>query len=108
MRQLRLRMSLWISTGTVVVGSMLISAPGPASANSSFNVQLATTQVAVDNLSDYPDARVAFLVQMADRGMATTDPLHNNVAGEVQSRDPGAVPHYGVLLLLVDLRGRSP
>src|SRR5437016_5340765 len=105
MRQLRLRMSLWISTGTVVVGSMLISAPGPASANSSFNVQLATTQVAVDNLSDYPDARVAFLVQMADRGMATTDPLHNNVAGEMQSGDRVVVTHYGVYWLDVIRRG---
>ncbi|HEY4939146.1 MAG TPA: hypothetical protein VIJ69_08945, partial [Actinomycetota bacterium] len=83
----------------VIIGSMLITAPRPASASSSFTVQLATTQVTVDNLSDYPDARVGFLVQMADRGMATTDPLHNNVAGEMESDDRVVVTHYGIYWL---------
>ena len=96
MRRLGVRKSLWISTVAVIIGSILISAPRPASANSSFKVQLATTQVTVDNLSDYPDPRVGFLVQMADRGMATTDPLHNNVAGEMQSGDRVVVTHYAI------------
>jgi hypothetical protein len=74
-------------------------------ANSSFSVQLAATQVAVDNLSDYPDARVGFLVQMADRGMATTDPLHDNVAGEMRSGDRVVVTNYGIYWLDVARRG---
>jgi hypothetical protein len=105
MRRLGVRKSLWISTVAVIIGSILISAPRPASANSSFKVQLATTQIAVDNLSDYPDARVGFLVQMADRGMATTDPLHNNVVGEMQSDDRVIVTHYGIYWLDVKRRG---
>jgi hypothetical protein len=105
MRRLGVRKSLWISTVAVIIGSLLISAPRPASANSSFKVQLATTQIAVDNLSDYPDARVGFLVQMADRGMATTDPLHNNLAGEMQSDDRVIVTHYGIYWLDVKRRG---
>src|SRR3989441_11688702 len=105
MRRLGVRKSLWISTVVVIIGSTLISAPKPASANSSFKVQLATTQIAVDNLSDYPDARVGFLVQMADRGMATTDPLHNNLAGEMQSDDRVIVTHYGIYWLDVKRRG---
>src|SRR4051794_39894721 len=105
MRRHRVRRSLWISTVALIVGSMLIRAPTPASANSSFKVQLATTQVAVDNLSDYPDARVGFLVQMADRGMGTTDPMHNNVAGEMQSGDRVVVTHYGIYWLDVSRRG---
>ena len=96
MRQLHVRRSLGVSTAVVMFSSMLIRAPTPASANSSFKVQLATTQVTVDNLSDYPDPRVGFLVQMADRGMATTDPLHNNVAGEMQSGDRVVVTHYAI------------
>src|SRR4030081_2060008 len=100
MRRLRMRRSLWISTVAVILGS-LIGAPRSASANTSFKVQLATTQVAVDNLSDYPDARVGFLVQMADRGMATTDPVHNNVAGEMQSGGRGIGNHYGIYWLAV-------
>jgi hypothetical protein len=105
MRRLRVRKTLWISTVAVILGSLLITAPKPASANSTFNVQLATAQIAVDNLSDYPDARVGFLVQMADRGMATTDPLHNNVAGEMQSGDRVVVTHYGIYWLDVQQRG---
>jgi hypothetical protein len=105
MRRLRVRKTLWISTVAVILGSLLITAPKPASANSTFNVQLATAQIAVDNLSDYPDARVGFLVQMADRGMATTDPLHNNVAGEMQSGDRVVVTHYGIYWLDVQRRG---
>jgi hypothetical protein len=105
MRHLRGRKALWISTVAVIIGSMLITAPRPASASSSFKVQLATTQVTVDNLSDYPDARVGFLVQMADRGMATTDPLHNNVAGEMESDDRVVVTHYGIYWLDVKRRG---
>ncbi|MEA2567982.1 MAG: hypothetical protein QOD49_3159, partial [Actinomycetota bacterium] len=54
MGRLRGRKALWISTVAVIIGSMLITAPRPASASSSFTVQLATTQVTVDNLSDYP------------------------------------------------------
>ena len=96
MRQLHVRRSLGVSTLALIVSSLLVRAPAPASANSSFTVQLATTQVAVDNLSDYPDPRVGFLVQMADRGMATTDPLHNNVAGEMQSGDRVVVTHYAI------------
>jgi hypothetical protein len=88
-----------------MVSSLLVRAPAPASANSSFTVQLATTQVAVDNLSDYPDSRVGFLVQMADRGMATTDPLHNNVAGEMHSGDRVVVTNYGIYWLDVSRRG---
>ncbi|MCW3045705.1 MAG: hypothetical protein JWL57_3863 [Actinobacteria bacterium] len=105
MRRLRVRKSLWISTVAMILGSMLITAPRPASANSSFNVQLATTQVTVDNVSDYPDARVGFLVQMADRGMGTTDPSHNNVAGEMQSGDRVVVTHYGIYWLDIVRRG---
>jgi len=105
MGHLRDRKALWISTVAVILGSPLITAPRPASASSSFKVQLATTQVTVDNLSDYPDTRVGFLVQMADRGMATTDPLHNNVAGEMQSDDRVVVTHYGIYWLDVKRRG---
>src|SRR5712671_4955267 len=105
MGHLRDRKALWISTVAVILGSLLITAPRPASASSSFTVQLATTQVTVDNLSNYPDARVGFLVQMADRGMATTDPLHNNVAGEMESDDRVVVTHYGIYWLDVSRRG---
>ncbi|HEY4938302.1 MAG TPA: hypothetical protein VIJ69_04695, partial [Actinomycetota bacterium] len=49
--------------------------------------------------------RVGFLVQMADRGMATTDPLHNNVAGEMESDDRVVVTHYGIYWLDVKRRG---
>jgi len=105
MRQLHVRRSLGVSTAVVMFSSMLIRAPTPASANSSFKVQLATTQVTVDNLSDYPDPRVGFLVQMADRGMATTDPLDNDVAGEMQSGDRVVVTHYGIYWLDVARRG---
>ena len=105
MRHLRVRKFLGISTVALILGSTLIAAPRRAGANSSFTVQLATTQVTVDNLSDYPDARVGFLVQMADRGMATTDPLHNNAAGEMQSDDRVVVTHYGIYWLDVQRRG---
>jgi len=64
MRRLGVRKSLWISTVAVIIGSVLFSAPRPASANSSFKVQLATTQIAVDNLSDYPDAISKSLAQI--------------------------------------------
>jgi len=42
---------------------------------------------------------------MADRGMATTDPLHNNVAGEIGSGDRVVVTHYGIYWLDVQRRG---
>jgi hypothetical protein len=105
MRQLQVRRFLGIATVGLMFSSVLVGAPAPARANSSFTVQLATTQVAVDNLSDYPDARVGFLVQMADRGMATTDPLHNNVAGEMHSGDRVVVTDYGIYWLDVVRRG---
>ncbi len=105
MGQLHVRRFLGISTVALMFSSVLVRAPAPARANSSFNVQLATTQVAVDNLSDYPDPRVGFLVQMADRGMATTDPLHNNVAGEMRSGDRVVVTNYGIYWLDVKRRG---
>ena len=105
MRQLHVRRFLGISTVALIFGSVLVRAPEPARANSSFTVQLATTQVAADNLSDYPDPRVGLLVQMADRGMATTDPLHNNVAGEMQSGDRVVVTDYGIYWLDVSRRG---
>ncbi|HWD71856.1 MAG TPA: hypothetical protein VG779_04955 [Actinomycetota bacterium] len=105
MRQLHVRGSLGVSTLALMVSTLLVRAPAPASASSSFSVQLATTQVAVDNLSEYPDSRVGFLVQMADRGMATTDPLHNDVAGEMQSGDRVVVTDYGIYWLDVSRRG---
>ncbi len=48
---------------------------------------LATTTVNVYNASPYPNSRVTDLVQWADRGMATQDPLDYNVAGEMHSND---------------------
>jgi hypothetical protein len=105
MTHLRVRKPLGISMIGVILGSMLAGAPAPASANSTFDMALASTQIAVDNLSDYPNSRVGFLVQMADRGMATTDPLHNNVAGEMQGGDRVVVTHYGIYWLDVQRRG---
>jgi hypothetical protein len=100
-----MRMALAMSTVAVMLGSVLTGTPQPAGADSSFTVQLATTQIAVDNLSGYPDARVGFLVQMADRGMATTDPLHDDVAGEMQNGDRVVVTRYGIYWLDVQRRG---
>jgi hypothetical protein len=71
----------------------------------SFMVQLATTQVQVDNLSEYPNSRLATLVQWADRGMATTDPLNDDVAGEMELGDRVVVTNYGIYWLDIVRRG---
>jgi hypothetical protein len=63
------------------------------------------TCLSAQALSDYPDARVGFPVQMADRGMATTDPLHNKVAGEMQNGDRVVVTHCGICWLDAIRRG---
>lgn len=88
----------WFSAAGASVGAC--SSGGP-----SFMVPLATTQVQVDNVSNYPDCRVATLVQWADRGMATTDPLTADVAGEMEDGDRVVATEYGLYWLDIVRRG---
>jgi hypothetical protein len=76
--------------------------PLPAS---SFTVQLAEASVSVDNLSSYSNSQVTSLVQWADRGMATTNPLHSEVSGEMETGDKVVVTQYGMYWLDIERRG---
>lgn len=101
--------SLLIGVSLVMPFSLALSAHAKgaptSSSPTSFTVQLANTSVAVDNLSQYTNSRVSTLVQWADRGMATTDPLHNVVAGEMSKGDQVVVTNYGIYWL--DITGRG-
>ena len=59
----------------------------------------------MDNLSSYSNSQVTSLVQWADRGMATTNPLHNNISGEMETGDKVVVTQYGVYWLDIERRG---
>ena len=76
-----------------------------SASTSSFTVQLAAASVSVDNLSSYSNSQVTSLVQWADRGMATTNPLHNDVSGEMETGDKVVVTQYGVFWLDIERRG---
>lgn len=78
---------------------------GGGGSSTSFNVSLATTTVAVDNWSNYTQSQLTPLIQYADRGMATTDPLHRKVAGEMENGDRVVVTEYGIYWLDIIRRG---
>lgn len=72
----------------------------------SFTVSLAHGRsVQVDNWSDYSDSALTSLVQYADRGMATTDPVAVAAAGEMETGDRVVVTDYGIYWLDLMRRG---
>lgn len=68
-------------------------------------VQLRSTTVIADNLSQYPNSRITVLVQLADRGLVTQDPVNNNVAGLMHNSDRVIVTQYG--MYWIDVANRS-
>lgn len=71
----------------------------------SFTVPLAATSVAAYNASNYPTARLVTLIQFADRGMQTQDPVDNNVSGEMHSGDLVVATEYGIYWIDATHRG---
>ncbi len=78
---------------------------GGGGSSTSFTVSLAKTTVAVDNWSSYTQSQLSPLVQYADRGMATADPLHKRVAGEMENGDRVVITQYGIYWLDIVRRG---
>lgn len=68
-------------------------------------MQLSNTTVQVDNWSAYTAAQLTPLIQWADRGMATTDPLNKNVPGEMENGDRVVVTPYDIYWLDIVRRG---
>jgi len=105
---------LTLCTLAGVLGSAVTASPArvpPKAAPSShcvcgrFTQRLATTTVHVYNASTYRDARVGALVQLADRGMQTQDPLHEDVPGEMQPSDLVVATERGLYWIDATSRG---
>jgi hypothetical protein len=76
------------------------------SSTPSFTVSLVNGRsVQVDNWSAYSKSALTSLVQWADRGMATTDPLNVKAAGEMETGDRIVVTDYGIYWLDLMRRG---
>jgi hypothetical protein len=70
-----------------------------------FNIPLATTSVRAYNASGYSDSRLSVLVQYADRGMDTTNPVEDDVSGEMHHGDLVVITEYGIYWIDATTRG---
>jgi hypothetical protein len=100
--------ALALGAGTQVLLGAASSPPAGAVGGcvcQSVNVPLATHNIIADNISSYPNSRITLLVQLADRGLVTQDPLGNNVAGLMNGSDRVIVTEYG--MYWIDVANRS-